>query len=213
MSILRKLVLGWLAVFCLPLMAFGDDNAPFREGTDYQRLPSSVSTSTANKIEVVEFFWYGCSHCYNLEPVIEAWLTHKPENVEFLRIPAVLGRNWEPHARTFYAAQLLGVEDKIHKSLMDAFHVQKRSLSNEAQIADFFAEHGINKETFLKAYNSFDVELQLRRSQQLVQRLGIDGVPTIIVNGKYLTNGTMAGSTARIFEIVDYLVNKESNTG
>jgi thiol:disulfide interchange protein DsbA len=202
---------GWLILLWFPFFAFAG-NDPYQEGVHYQRLATPVPTSTGDKIEVVEVFWYGCGHCYRLEPVIEAWLAGKPGNVEFIRIPAVLGRNWEPHARTFYAAQVLGVEEKIHKPLMDAMHVHGRSLADEEQLAGFFAEQGVAKESFLQAYRSFEVETRLRRSQQLVQRYGIDGVPAVIVNGKYLTNGTMTGATDKIFEVVDYLIAKESKT-
>ena len=213
MNRLRKLIAAGFVLFFWHLFAIAEDNIKYQEGVHYQRLATPVSTSTGDKIEVVEVFWYGCGHCYELEPVIETWLAHKPENIEFVRLPAVLGRNWEPHARAFYAAVSMGVLDKVHKPLMDAIHAKKRPLGGEEQLAGFFAEQGVDKESFLKAYESFDVETRLRRSQQLVQRYGIDGVPAVIVNGKYLTNGTMVGSTAKIFEVVDYLISKESNKG
>jgi thiol:disulfide interchange protein DsbA len=207
-----QFLVGWLALFWLPCVGFAEDTVPYREGTHYQRLLTPAPTSTGDKIEVVEVFWYGCSHCYHLEPTVETWLAHKPEKVEFMRVPAVFGRNWEPHARAFYTAQVLGVLPKIHKPLYDAIHASKRPLSNEAQLAEFFAEQGVDKELFVKTYQSFDVETRLRRSQQLVQKYGIDGVPAVIVNGKYLTNGSLAGSPSKIFEIVDYLLSKESKS-
>ena len=206
LSMVIPLILLWV-----PMIVCAEEHSNFQEGTDYRRLETPVSTSTTkDNVEVVEAFWYGCGHCYRLEPVIEEWLKNKPDNVEFVRLPAVLGSNWEPHARAYYTAEVLGVLDKIHKPLMDAIHLQKRSLSNEEQLAEFFAEHGVDKQAFFKAYNSFEVETRLRRSQQLVRRYRIQGVPAIIVNGKYVTNGTMAGSVPRIFAVVNYLVNKES---
>ncbi len=211
-NLIRALMAGWFVLLWLPWSAVGDVTSSFQEGVHYQRLATPVPTATGDKIEVVELFWYGCGHCYSLEPVITAWLEKKPANVEFVRIPAVLGRNWEPHARAYYAAQVLGVADKVHKPLMDAIHAQKRTIFNEEQLAAFFAEQGVDKEAFLKAYKSFEVETKLRRSLQLVQRYGIDGVPAVIVNGKFVTNGTLAGSTAKIFEVVDYLLAKESKT-
>ncbi len=202
------LILSWL-----PMIACAEEHSDFQEDTDYRRLETPVSTATDDKVEVVEAFWYGCGHCYRLEPVIEEWLKNKPDNVEFVRIPAVLGSNWEPHARAYYTAEVLGVLDNIHKPLMDAIHLQKRSLFNENQLAEFFAEHGVDKKAFFKAYNSFEVETRLQRSQQLIRRYRIQGVPAIIVNGKYVTNGTMAGSVPRMFEVVNYLVEKESEKG
>lgn len=188
------------------------DEPPFKEGVDYQRLPTPVPTSTGDRVEVVEVFWYGCPHCYHMEPTVAAWLQHKPANAEFVRVPAVFGPNWEPHARAFYAAEVLGVSDQIHTPLMDAIHKEHRSLNNEQQLADFFAEHGVNRDAFLQAYNSFEVETRLKRSQQLVQRYGITGVPAVVINGKYLTNGSMAGTYEKLFEIVDFLVAEESKT-
>jgi thiol:disulfide interchange protein DsbA len=205
---LRLVMVISLCLLWLPIIACAQEQAGFQEGTDYRRLETPVATATEDKVEVVETFWYGCGHCYRLEPVIEEWLKKKPDNVTFLRIPAVLGSSWEPHARAYYTAEVLGVLDKTHKPLMDAIHLQKRSLSNEDQLAEFFAEHGVDKEAFSKAYNSFEVETRLQRSQQLVRRYRIQGVPAIIVNGTFVTNGTMAGSVPRIFEVVNYLVEK-----
>ena len=195
------------ALVFLPLVLLA---ASFQEGAHYQRLPTPVPTSTEDKVEVVEVFWYGCPHCFHLEPVVDKWLEHKPDNVEFVRIPAVLGTSWELGARAFYVAQSLGILDKIHTPLFDAIHVQKKPMRTVDDLAAFFAEHGVDRATFDKTFQSFEVETKLRRSQDLVRRYRIDGVPTVIVNGKYFTTGTMAGSSAGIFEVVDYLVAQES---
>lgn len=211
MNRIGKFLAGCL--FIILVLGFAHADVQYQEGVNYQRLPTPVPTPNDGKIEVVEVFWYGCGHCYNLEPVVEEWLAHKPQNVQFVLIPAVFGRNWEPHARAFFVAQALGVLEKIHKPLFEAIHAEKRTLSNEQQLAEFFAEQGVDKDAFLKTYKSFDVETRLRRSEQLVQRYGIDGVPAVIVNGKYVTNGSMAGATAKIFDVVDYLVGIESKTG
>jgi thiol:disulfide interchange protein DsbA len=180
----------------------------FQEGKHYLRLANPVPTSTTEgKSEVVEIFWYGCPHCYKLEPKIEQWLENKPDNVEFVRIPAVLGRNWELGARAFFTADALGVLDTTHAKLFDAIH--GGTINNKEQLAEFFAEQGVDKEAFSKAYDSFSVETKLKRSQQLVRRYRIDGVPTIIVNGKYVVTVSSAGSSAQVFDIVDYLLTKE----
>ena len=211
-TLVRKFVVGLLLLLGLP-SAWAQD-AEFKEGVQYQRLKNPVPTSTGDKLEVVEAFWYGCPHCYALESTLEEWLKHKPDNVEFVRIPAVLGRTWEPHAQAYYAAQELGVLDKIHKPLFDAIHAKKRLLANEQQLADFFAEQGVDRDAFLKAYDSFAVtKVQLPRSEKLIQSYGVQGVPAIIVNGKYITNITMAGSPQRVFEVVDYLLRQESDKG
>lgn len=195
------------ALICLPLVL---QAATFQEGRHYQRLPNPIPTSTDDKVEVVEIFWYGCPHCFHLEPVVSKWLENKPNNVEFVRIPAVLGSSWELGARAFYVAESLGILDQIHTPLFDAIHVQKKPMRTVDDLAAFFAEHGVDRATFDKTFNSFDVETKLRRSQDLVRRYRVDGVPTVIVNGKYMTTGTMAGSSEGIFEVVDYLVAQES---
>lgn len=207
-------LIPWLFVLLwLPLSVPAADNPQFQEGTHYQRLASPVSTTAEDKIEVVELFWYGCPHCYSLEPKIDHWLENQPENAEFVRIPAVLNRNWELGARAFYAAKALGVLDKIHTPLMNAIHAQGRPMRNEADLAEFFAEHGVDKEAFRKAYNSFEVETELRRSQQLVRRYGVHSVPSFVVDGKYVVTATMAGSEDRLFEVINYLIQKEAEQG
>lgn len=211
------LLVGGLLFYQLPifegrgLITLAGAASPFEEGTHYQRLSTPVPTSSNDRVEVVEAFWYGCGHCYSLEPALEKWVADKPDNIAFVRLPAVLGSSWEPHARAYYTAEALGVLDKIHQPLLDAIHVEDRRLANEKQLAEFFAEQGVDKETFRKAYNSFTVETRLRRSQELVKRYKLRAVPTIIINGKYVTNTTMAGSGQKLFEVMDYLVEKEKD--
>lgn len=182
----------------------------FQEGTDYRLLPTPVPTTTGDKVEVVELFWYGCPHCFKLEPVIEEWLKTKPDNAVLVRLPAVLGPNWQPQARAYYVAEQLGVLDKIHRPLFDAMHVQKRPLATPEQLADFFAEQGVDRAAFLDAYKSFAVETRLKRAEQLVRRYGIHGVPALVVNGKYLVDSERAGSLERMLQIVNYLIVIES---
>jgi thiol:disulfide interchange protein DsbA len=181
----------------------------FKEGTHYQRLATPVPTATGDRIEVVEAFWYGCPHCHHLEPIVEAWLKTKPAHVEFVRIPAVLGRQWEPLARAYYAAETLGVLDRVHKPLFVAVQARKPPLNDAEQLADFFASQGIDRQAFLQTYRSFGVETRLQRSKDLIRRYGITGVPAVIINGKFVINAESAGSPEKIFEVVDYLASKE----
>lgn len=209
-----KLIPWLLVLLWLPLSLPAAENAEFQEGTHYRRLDTPVATSTEDKIEVVELFWYGCPHCYSLEPAIDHWLEEKKsENVEFVRIPAVLNRNWELGARAFYTAKALGVLDKIHSPLMNAIHAQRRPMRNEADLAEFFAGQGVDKESFHKAYNSFAVETQLRRAQQLVRGYGVHSVPSFVINGEYVVTASMAGSEERLFEVINHLIQKEAEQG
>ena len=158
--------------------------------------------ATPDKIEVVEFFSYTCPHCYDLDPTVRDWLQRKPENVTFTRIAVAFSANWEPSARAYYAAEALGVADKMHQPLFDAIHRDKRMLGNEDELAAFFAEQGVNQDAFRKAYQSFQTETQFRRGNQLAQRYGVRGVPTVIVGGQYDVR------SPRIFEVVDFLIAK-----
>jgi thiol:disulfide interchange protein DsbA len=182
----------------------------FDEGIDYTRLAQPQPTETGNKVEVLEFFWYGCPHCFHLEPLLQKWATNKPANAELRRMPAVLGPNWEPDARAFFAAELLGVQDKLHEPLFRAIHVDKRRIMDEDQLVAFAAEQGINADAFRKAYESFYVNMKVRRAAELERRYGIDGVPSIVVNGKYRTSASQTGSNEKLIEVINYLVKKES---
>jgi len=200
---LRRLLLVLLTC-ALPLAAARavDPAAPppFQEGRDYVRVPTPMPPATPGKIEVVEFFSYTCPHCYDLDPTVRDWLKRKPENVTFTQIAVAFGANWEPSARAFYAAEALGVLDKMHQPLFDAIHRDKRKLASEDELAAFFAEHGVNQDAFRKAYQSFTTETQLRRANQLAQRYGVRGVPTVIVGGQYDVR------SPRIFDVVDFLI-------
>ncbi|MFZ1831087.1 MAG: thiol:disulfide interchange protein DsbA/DsbL [Candidatus Competibacteraceae bacterium] len=198
---IRYLLLILLACV-LPMAIHAADSPLFQEGKDYVRVSTPVPPATPGKVEVVEMFWYGCPHCYDLEPVTEEWLKRKPENVVFMRVPVAFGATWEPGARAYYAAEALGVLDKLHPALFDAFH-KRRKLSTEDELAAFFAEHGVDQDAFRKAYKSFQTETQLRRGNQLAQRYGLKGVPAVIVNGKYDIR------SPRMFEVVDFLIARE----
>ena len=210
MKTIRPFILITLLLLGLPLAILAAD---FQEGKDYRLLEKPVPTSTGDKIEVVEAFSYACPHCFSLEPATAEWLKTKPENVELVRIAAIWRPDWEALARSYYAAAQLGVLDKVHKPLFDAIHTEKKQLATPEQIADFLATQGVDKTTFLNTYNSFAVETHVQRGKQLIQRYAILGVPAFIVNGKYFVDLSTAGSAPRLFEVIDYLVAKESSKG
>jgi thiol:disulfide interchange protein DsbA len=196
---------------CLLPLAPATATESFDEGIEYQLIVPPQPTSTPDKVEVVEMFWYGCPHCFHLEPEMKDWLKHKPENVEFVRIPAILNPEWAIHARTYYAAEVLGVLDKIHDPLFNALHVERQRLFDLDSIAAFFAKHGVPEEDFRKAYHSFAVEVKLRRAQRLTRAYGINGVPAMIINGKYRTDATLGNGTQGMFRVVDFLVAQEGS--
>lgn len=213
-----RAVLFALACALLPAASPADEAAAsFQEGREYTVLKTPVPTSTADqpgKVEVVELFWFGCPHCYRLEPAIQAWLKSddRPAEAEFVRIPAALAPNWELGARAYYAAQALDVEDKLHQPLFDAIHKDRKFAlaTDETALVEFVSGLGIDAEAFRKALRSFEVETKLRKAKQQVVQYRVTGVPTVIVAGKYVTDIAMAGSPTRVLDIVNFLVRKES---
>ena len=154
-------------------------------------------------------FWYGCPHCDAFAPQLSEWVKNKPDYVEFVRVPAVFAHNWEIHARAYYAAQQLGVLEKIHRPLFDAIHTQGRKVFSEEELTQFFVEHGVEAEAFKKAYNSFDVDTKTRHAIALTREYGITGVPSLIVNGKYRSSAQEAGDFTTLLKLVGSLADKE----
>lgn len=178
------------------------------EGQGYETINPAQPTHDPNKIEVMEFFWYGCPHCYAFEPLLKAWVEKLPKNVEFIRQPAALNENWAKHAKAYYTAEALGVVDKIHSDFFDA--VQKgESLETEEELSKFFAKYGVKDADFKEAFNSFVVDNKVRQSNAIAARYGITGVPVIIVNGKYKVTGKSAGSHEKMIEVMSELIKKE----
>lgn len=184
-------------------------NDEFKEGVNY-KLIDQQSGSSGDKIEVQEFFWFGCPHCYSFEPYLSAWLKNKPANVEFSRIPAVFRPSWTLHARLFYALELLGQDEKVRPEVFSYLHKQRRKLDSINTILKFVEKYGIDRSEFLDTMNSFAVESRIRKAQKLQTDYAIDGVPAIVINGKFRVTGSMAGSYDKMLKIMDYLIRKES---
>jgi thiol:disulfide interchange protein DsbA len=201
----------FLAVTLLisPLAANAATDA-FVAGRDYREITPPPGTASAG-VEVREFFWYGCPHCYEFEPVLDAWLRKKPAAVKFVRTPAITER-WMPQAQMFYTLQVLGALDKVHDALFRAIQVDRLleagELMDEASLADFAAAHGVDRDRFTEAWSSAAVQDDLRRAARLNAAYGIDAVPTLVVADKYVTDPTMAGGTRRCMEVVQYLVTR-----
>ncbi len=210
-NVLRLLVM--LSVAGLTIGASHAVSEQFTEGQHYQRITPSVPTAVdSDKVEVVELFWYGCPHCYTLEPYIDQWLTVKPNTAEFERLPATLNPSWTNHARTFYALELLGELERVHPLLFQAIHDQRRRLKDLQSIARFVAQQGVDQGKFIEAFKSLPVQTKVNRASQLSRAYGLDGVPAVVVNGRYRTTASMAGGYGSMLEVIDYLVDKESNT-
>jgi thiol:disulfide interchange protein DsbA len=188
-------------------------------GRDYTKVSPAQPTDSGKKIEVIEFFWYGCPHCYHLEPALKAWLKRKPADVEFRPVPGTFGSpTWEPLTRTYYALDAMGLASKYHDALFAAIHEEKdgakqRALVNDPRaIADWFAAKGVDKQKFLDAYNSFAVNSRTKRSEDLTRNYDVPGTPALAVDGKYLTSPSNFPSADgsvnydRFFQVVDQLI-------
>lgn len=175
------------------------------EGKDYTRIANPTAPAKPGLVEVREFFWYGCPHCYKLEPHVAAWLKTKPAGVNFIRTPAALNSVWEANARGFYVAEALGMVERTHGALFHAIQVRKERLFDQASLAAFYGKHGINAGNFNGLYQSFAVSGKIAQSRNLAMRYQLTGVPAIIVNGKYL----VPGENARSIEVVKALVARE----
>ena len=181
---------------------------PLKEGIDYATLKPPVPTAAGDSVEVVEVFWYGCPHCWHLEPGMKQWVATKPAGVTFTRMPATGGR-WDPHARAYYAAEAMGKLDELHEALFKAMQVDKRRIFTEDDLVKFAGELGIDEQAFRAAYNSFTVETKFRKAEDMNRRYAIDGVPAAIINGKYRTGPGQTGGQDRFFEVLNTLVAQE----
>ncbi len=201
----------WIKRLLIPILIVTQSLAYAEWGEGWDPIDPPIATSVEEgKVEVVEFFWYGCPHCYTMEPQLEAWLKKKPENVVFKRVPTPLNPSWTVHAQLYYAAEALGVTEQLHKPLFEAIQVKKRKLFDKQSLIDFAVEQGIDRQKITDAWNSFGVYVKVQQARKLGQRYGIDGVPAIGINGKYKTSGSLAGTYSKMFEIVDQLVAKVS---
>ena len=207
---LKKLSLLLLLILPFALWATDDDYA---EGINYERITPPMPGGTNGKIEVIELFWYGCSHCDRFDPFVEKWLEKKADYIDFKHMPAVFNNpQWRLHATAFYTAEVLGVSHKLHKPLFDAIHRNKQRLGSKEQLRDFFNDYGVDEKDFDKTFNSFAVKAKVARGADLTKKFGIDGVPAVIVNGKYRVNTTLAGgSYDNLLKIVDFLSELEHN--
>jgi thiol:disulfide interchange protein DsbA len=204
---IKKWALGLITVFIISTQVMAQQ--AYVEGVDYKAISAEVKTSHPDKVVVTEFFWYGCPHCFRFEPYIEHWLKTIPAGVVFEQVPSVLNPSWSNHAKTFYALKLMGVQEQIHKKVFDAIHVERKRLDSIDQLAEFIADQGLDEKLFRDSYASFPVDAQIRKNSKIEKRYGHNGVPAIIVNGKYFASGGMAGSNDRLIKIIDYLVARE----
>lgn len=164
-------------------------------------------------IEVIEFFWYGCPHCDAFRPHIEEWKESIPPGVDFRHMPAVLSPRWEIHAKAFFAARIMDVLDTFHGAMFDAIHREGKQLDNASAIGRFAASLGLDGERFVATMNSFAVDTKLRRVKSLQRAYGITGTPTVVIDGRYRTSGSVAGGVANMIPVINERIAAIRNAG
>ncbi|MBL1321657.1 MAG: thiol:disulfide interchange protein DsbA/DsbL [Methylophaga sp.] len=182
----------------------------FIAGVHYKSTAQLLATSSEDKVEVIEMFSYACPHCYDLDPLVEEWKKTIPENVVFVAVPAIFRDSWLELAKLFYTAEATGDLEKLHPLIFKAIHVEKRRMVTEEDMLNFAADQGIDRESFEKMMNSFAVKGKVKKALIMSQLSGITGVPSMIVNGKYISDAPMAGGQPNLLKAVDFLILKES---
>jgi len=175
-------------------------------GKDYAVLDFPQATTDPKRVEVLELFFYGCPHCFDLEPALVLWTKKLPKHAYFRRMPAIFNDNWVPMARAFYAAEALGVTEKLHAPMFNAIHLQGVNLNSKGTLLKFVASQGVDAAKFGEAYDSMGVQAKVNEARQLTSSYGITGVPSIIVDGKYRTSSSMVGSHDKLMSALDQLI-------
>ena len=199
----------WLGLLGLSLtLLAGAAAAELKAGRDYKPLATPQAVETGAKVEVIEFFWYGCSHCFDLEPFLNKWTAKLPGDVEFRRIPAIPSERWLPNARTFYTLEALNLLDRLHGEVFDAIHIDRVNFNDEKIQLEWMEKKGVDKRKFAEAWKSFSVQGKTKRAVQLSQAYGVNSVPTLVVDGKYMTAVSMTGSPEGLMKTLDELIVK-----
>jgi thiol:disulfide interchange protein DsbA len=212
---MHKLIKQLLAVLVLAPLAFTALAQPERyvEGTHYIVLPTAVRTADPAKIEVVEVFWYGCSHCFRFEPLIENWEASIAADVSFVRFPGMWNDLMKIHAQAYFAAEALGKVHELHTPMFEAINVQGNRLQNEQQLSALFTQHGVTAEEFSAAFNSFAVRTKVNQAEAKMREYQVRSTPNMIVNGKYLiSTGEAVPTQQEMLEVVNFLVDKERSS-
>ena len=202
---MNRLIKGWL--IAIALFASGAVWADAQLGKDYSLL-NPAQPASAKKIEVLEFFFYGCSHCFHLHPLLSNWEKTMPKDVELTFVPTVFRDSWEPMANTFYALESMGQQQQLHDALYRAWNEENMALTDVDKIADFVAKHGVDRTKFTAAYNSFAMQSKVTRAKQMIRSYNISGTPTLVVDGKYVIEGLQPADTIRALKEVIVMARK-----
>ena len=211
-SLARPTLFSVLLTACLAVFSTAALAQSHTDGYETLATPVAVSPSSAEsgKVEVLEFFWFGCPHCFAFEPSINEWAEDKPDYVNFVREAPPLNSSWLAHSQAFYASQMLGVTDQMFEPFFNAIHLERKPLRDPESISEYVGTLGIDSAEFLNTMKSREVMLRIERSMELAIDAGIRGVPTILVNGKYMTGNSIAGGHEQIIQVINKLTEQEN---
>lgn len=185
----------------------------FVPGTDYLVLDRrALVEAPAGQVEVVEFFWYSCSHCHQFEPQFAQWIKKAPKSVAVRRVPIAFRPDFEPQQRLFYVLEAMGKLGQLHAQVFQAIHVDKQDLKTVEAITAWVEKQGVSKAQFVELYNSFSVVSKAKKATQLQEAFKVDGVPSLGVAGRFYTSGILAKSMERALSITDYLISLARKT-
>ena len=207
MRAMRRMVLGLVLGWVLAVTS-GPALAELRPGVDFRVLKNRQNTEVqAGKIEVIEFFWYGCPHCNTLDPIVNKWEKTLAPDVVFRRVHVMFR---EPaHQQLHYTLEAMNKVHELGPKVFEAMHVEKNPMNSAAKIADWVTKFGVDRKQFTQVWESFSVRTRMRKATQTMEAYGIDGVPAFAVNGKYFTAPSMVGSNEGVLKVIDELVARE----
>jgi thiol:disulfide interchange protein DsbA len=197
-------------LLAFPLVLGSAQASAAEAGFDYQVLATAQPKETKAKVEIIEFFSYRCPHCFHLEPSLKEWIAKQPAGVKVIRQPVIFSDKWEPAARAYFALESIGAVEGLHYKVFQAMHEQGFNFDDTGTFYDWAAKQGVDVNKLRDAYNSFSTLSKVARAKQLARNYKLEGVPTLAVNGKYLTSVSMTGSQAAMYSTLDELVRKES---
>lgn len=206
MKFAKLLAVAAVSLLVLSSHTFAWAAAPL-EGKHYARLQLPQPTEQAGKVEVIEFFWYGCPHCRDFEPLLQQWKKKLPADVHFRKVPAVFRDSWAPGARIYYTLEALNLLDRHNEAVFNAMVKQRINLNDEKILFDWIAKQGVDRQKFADTYKSFSVDAKVRKAIEMTQEYGFGGVPVLIVGGKYMPAPGL-GSYGAMLQVVDALIEK-----
>jgi len=170
---------------------------------------SNQKQTESDKVVIYEFFWYGCPHCYNIEPTINDIESNLDKDTILIKVPVALRDSWELHAKAYYALQQMKLDDNLHEKVFAEIHVNSNRLDTKEKLANFIREEGYDADKFLKILDSFGTEIRIKKASRLANQYQIKSVPTLVINGKYKTSGSHVSSYQELYDVVQLLVDKE----